>query len=227
MNTLITGISSGLGKFLYENIENSMGLDRENFNLIKNGKYDVIIHCAFNKENDISDHKKYLEDNIFLTKRLKQLNCKKFIYISSIDVYKKDLSMYANFKKFAESLLDPQDLCIRCSMIIGKTMKENHLTKILKDFKKINLSSDSTFNYILMDDLLNFFKSEDHLKYSGFIDFVSNSNISLNEIGELFNSKTIFGDFKYHTPFNFENPIYNLDERYNISSLENIKKYFT
>ena len=78
---LVTGVNSGLGKYLYENLPNSLGLNRDNFNLIKNEEYDTIIHCAFNKENIITDYEKYLDDNIFLTQRLKKLNYKKFVYI--------------------------------------------------------------------------------------------------------------------------------------------------
>ena len=32
---LITGINSGLGKYLYNNLPNSLGLNRDNFDLIK------------------------------------------------------------------------------------------------------------------------------------------------------------------------------------------------
>ena len=70
---LITGIGSGLGKYLFENLPNSIGLSRDTFNLIKNEDYDTIIHCAFNKENNITDYFKYLEDNIFLTQNLLKL----------------------------------------------------------------------------------------------------------------------------------------------------------
>ena len=110
---LITGVKSGLGKFLYENLSNSEGLDRTNFGSIKDKNFDVIIHCAFNKEISITDHKKYLDDNILLIQKLKQLNYSKFIYISSIDVYQKNPNMYSHFKRFAETLMDTTDLILR------------------------------------------------------------------------------------------------------------------
>ena len=72
---LITGINSGLGKYLYENLPNTVGLNRStNFEAIKHIKYDTIVHCAFNKEMQITDYKKYLEDNILLTQKLKNCN---------------------------------------------------------------------------------------------------------------------------------------------------------
>ena len=51
---LITGVGSGLGKYLLDHIPNSVGLKRGEFNLIKHKDFDTIIHCAFNKENTIT-----------------------------------------------------------------------------------------------------------------------------------------------------------------------------
>ena len=39
---LVTGIGSGLGKYLYENLPNTLGLSRDNFNLIKDEDIDVV-----------------------------------------------------------------------------------------------------------------------------------------------------------------------------------------
>ena len=88
MKYIVTGISSGLGKYLYENIPNSIGIDRNNYHSVidKIKPKDKIIHCAFNKTNDVKDYYGYLEDNIFLTQRLSELG-NKLTYISSIDVY--------------------------------------------------------------------------------------------------------------------------------------------
>ena len=149
-NFLITGIGSGLGKYLYNTIPDSLGLDRNNFNFIKHEDYDVIIHCAFNKENIITDHKKYLDDNIFLTQRLKTLNYSKFVYISTVDVYQQNPNMYSIFKQLSETMMDKNDLILRCPMMLGNTMKPNHVTKIKDNIESIGLSGESKFNYILM-----------------------------------------------------------------------------
>lgn len=223
---LITGINSGLGKYLFENLPNTIGLNRNNFNEIKNMQFDAIIHCAFNKENDITDYKKYLDDNIFLTLRLKKLSYKKFIYISTVDVYNKTHNMYSQFKKFSETLIDTNDLILRCPMLIGYSMKPNHLTKLKNNIDKLGLSKNSLFNYILMEDLLNFFKNDEHFKYNGIIDFISNDLIKLEDLKKYFNSSTVLGDFIYTNTMDVENPIFKLDEKYNISSFDKIKKYF-
>tara|TARA_B100000035_G_scaffold268837_1_gene242453 strand:+ start:6431 stop:7114 length:684 start_codon:yes stop_codon:yes gene_type:complete len=224
---LITGINSGLGKYLYKNFPNSVGLNRStNFEAIKHIKYDTIIHCAFNKETQISDYKKYLNDNIFLTQRLKELKYKKFIYISSVDVYQKNKNIYSYFKIFSETLMDKEDLILRCPMILGNTMKPNHVTKLLNNVKYIGLSGESKFNYILMQDLVDFLQSKDYLKHSGVIDFVSNGSLKLKKLKQILNSKTKLGDYIYNNSLDYLNPIFILNKKYDDSSLNKIKTYF-
>jgi hypothetical protein len=223
---LITGIKSGLGKFLYNNLPNSLGLDRDNFNLIKNEDFDTIIHCAFNKENTITDYKKYLDDNIFLTQHLKKLHYSKFIYISTVDVYQENPTTYAMFKKFSETLMDPNDLILRCSMMLGDTMKPNHTNKLKNNEKSIGLSGESVFNYILMEDLVEFFISDDYKKYKGIVDFVSKDLVKLKDVKNYFNSTTELGNHVYENNLDFVNPIFILNEKYNKSSLNNLEQYY-
>jgi hypothetical protein len=224
---LITGINSGLGKYLYEKLPNTVGLNRgTNFEAIKHIKYDTIVHCAFNKEMQITDYKKYLEDNILLTQKLKNLKYKKFIYISSVDVYQPEPNIYSIFKNLTETLIGKNDLILRCSMMLGNTMKSNHVSKIKDNISSINLSEDSEFNYILMDDLVEFFKNKDYSKHSGIIDFVSNSIIKLKDVKKYFGSTTELGNYVYTSKWEYLNPIYNLDIKYNNSSLNNLTKYY-
>jgi len=223
---LITGVGSGLGEYLLDHIPNSVGLKRGEFNLIKHEDFDTIIHCAFNKENIITDYKKYLEDNIFLTQDLKKLNNTKFIYISTVDVYQENPTMYAHFKRFAETLLKPEDLILRCPMMLGDTMKPNHATKLKDNIESLGLSGESTFNYILMDDLVEFFISGDYKQYKGTIDFVSNGLVRLEEVKNYFNSTTKLGEYIYQNNVEYLNPIFNLNKKYNKSSFDKLKQYF-
>jgi nucleoside-diphosphate-sugar epimerase len=226
---LISGNGSGLGKYLYDNLPKSLGFGRKDFNLVKREDFNTIIHCAFNKENSISDYYKYLEDNIFLTQELLGLKPKKFVYISTIDVYQLDPTMYALFKKFAESIVakNKDALILRCSMMLGPTMKPNHITKIKNNESKIGLSGDSTFNYILMDDIREFIASGDYLQYSGIIDFMASDSIKLSKVKNYFNSNTELGNYTYETlDLVFPRYIHTLNDKYNKSSLENLKKYY-
>ena len=218
MKYIVTGINSGLGKYLHENIPNSLGIDRNNLDLILSqiNTDDIIIHCAFNKTNDIKDHYDYLHDNIFLTKQLLELG-NRMIYISSIDVYLQD-NIYSLFKKFGESIVSryPNTLILRCPALIGKYMKPNHLFKI-KEGQDIGLSGSSTFNYILYSDVLDIISS----KKIGTYDLVSKQNVSLNTVKELFESNSKFGTYLYMTPNKFTNPI-----EIQRTSIETIKGYF-
>lgn len=225
-NFLITGVTSGLGKYLFENIKNSTGLHRNNFSEIKNEYYDCIIHCAFNRSNVIYDHKTYLYDNIILTQNLKKIRHNKFIYISSIDVYSDNDNYYTHFKKFAETLMEPDDLIIRCSSLVGKYMKHNHLVKIKNNVETISLSDMSTFNYILYSDIFSFLLNEKLLNYKGIIDFISYDHLALSDVARLFKSNIKFGLFNYNSNHNFINPIYKIDQKYCKSSLDVLKEYY-
>lgn len=225
-NFLVTGINSGLGKYLYNNLPNSLGLDRDNFNLIKCEEYNTIIHCAFNKENVITNYKKYLDDNIFLTQRLKKLNYLHFVYISTVDVYQESPTMYSHFKRFAETLIDKNDLILRCPMLLGSTMKPNHSEKLKNNEESIGLSGESRFNYMLMDELVEFFKSEDYKEYKGIVDFVSNDTMKLQDVKNYMGSTTKLGTHIYENSLDFTNPIFKLNEKYNKSSFDRIKQYY-
>jgi len=226
---LISGNKSGLGKYLYDNLPNSIGFGRDRFNLIKGEDFNTIIHCAFNKSNAPLDYYQYLEDNIFLTQNLLNLRPSKFVYISTIDVYNQPTQMYGMFKKFAESIVEKYNdaLILRCSMMLGNTMKPNHVTKIKDNQDKIGLSGNSTFNYILMEDLLEFFNSGDYLNHKGIIDFVANDSIELSKVKDYFNSTTELGNYTYESlTLDSTNSIHTLNNKYNKSSLENLKTYF-
>lgn len=225
MKFLITGCDSGLGKFLIQNIPNSIGLNRDNYNLIKDDVYDIIVHCAFNKENEITDYKKYLDDNIFLTKKIKDIKHQKFIYISSVDVYQENQTTYSLFKKFSESMMNQIDLVLRCPTLIGPTMKKNHIEKI-KNSEEITLSKDSIFNYILMDDLLEFITKYDVKNFSGVIDFVPNDSIKIIEVSNYFQTEPKFGDYHYTSDYNFDKPIYKILNHFDKSSKTNLEKYY-
>lgn len=222
---LITGTNSGLGKFLHENIPNSDGLHRNNFNEIKNNSYDVIVNCAFNKELEISNYKQYLNDNILLNLNLKKIKHQKYVYISSIDVYSESKNNYSEFKKFSEALMSEDDLILRCSVLLGKYMKPNHVIKIKNNSESITLSKESTFNYISYDDIFKFISNLNINSFSGVIDFVSNNFMNLEEVVQFYDSKTQLGNYKYNSDYIFSNPIYNLLSDYNKSSQDVLRGF--
>ena len=88
---LISGSTSGLGKFLYCNIKGSQKYLRQKNKKIQ--KFTVIIHCGFFRPDKKKISKKkelQIEKNTLfhLNKLLEQCNGK-FIFISTIDIYQK------------------------------------------------------------------------------------------------------------------------------------------
>jgi len=227
---LVTGVKSGLGKYLHKNLSDAAGLDRNNFDSIKNNEYETIIHCAFNKAqnvDNIGDYYSYLEDNILLTQELLKLNYKKFIYISTIDVYPTTLNLYGLFKRFAESVVKRHmgTIILRPSMILGQDVKPNHVTKLKSNESSLSLSGDSTFNYILNSDILKFIESYSYRCPEGIIDFVANGSTKLSDTHKELNSTTSLGNYIYSAEYQWINPIYDIYEEFNKSSLDNLKQY--
>lgn len=229
---LVTGIGSGLGEYLFWRMPDVMGLSRSktSWERIQNvSEFDTIIHCAFNKQK-ITYHEdldKYIEDNLLLTSKLLKLKYNKFIYISTVDVYDQN-NLYASFKKCNESILseNPHSLILRCSMMLGVTMKPNHVTK-LKSNIDLSLNENSMFNYILMEDILKFITSGDYNSYSGKLDFVANEDLKLKDLKEHLGSNSELGNYVHNSQFDlFRSPIFKFDKKYNKSSLDNIKQYF-
>ena len=230
MNYLISGINSGLGKYLYYSLNCSYGFSRHSFKKInRKKKYDTIIHCGFNKKFAFnSSFKNLVSDNIILTQDLLKLNYSNFIYISSIDVYSKSNNLYVIFKKIAESLVlkEKNTSIMRCGMLIGDTMRHNHIIKIYKNEKKISLSEKSKFNYILMSDILKYIEKYSKKNHKKICDFVSNKSISLKNVKKILNSKTSFGKFVYSVPKEFTFPVFREFKEFDESSQYNLKHYF-
>lgn len=179
MKILVTGTSNGLGEYLLNSL-NCYGFNRQsNFEDIKKEEYDLIIHCAFNTKNIIPQSyiSSYIEDNVFLTKRLvNEVKSNKFIFISSIDVYPKDQeknedidinidkisNIYGKTKLISEEIVKNHNnfLILRCSGIIGVGKLPKSVTNILQS-KKTTLTSTSKVNYITQKTILDIINSND------------------------------------------------------------------
>lgn len=235
---LITGSSSGLGKYLYDNL-GGFSLNRQTTKgereKIKKDGAEVIIHCAFNSDRDPKNLDQYLKDNVLLTEELTHFPYKKFIFISSVDVYPKDSNkhsedeiidvgkvdgIYAVTKLMSEDLVKKNCsnfLILRCTALLGKDSRKNSLIKILKDNKPtLTLSGKSTFNYILHSDILNFIKLAIKKNLQGIYNVASSENITLSEANNLFKKQVNFGDYIYN--------VGNIDNRKIISIYPRLKK---
>ena len=205
---IVTGANSGLGKCIADLDDSFIKLTRSNRKKIMNNFYNesstVIIHCAFNNSIDVKDYYQYVDDNILLTEELTSLPHRKFIYLSSINVYREEDSAHKLSKLFAESIVNTEatnPLVIRSSAMLGKTMRYNSFLKILKEQNPtLSLSEKSSFNYVLQKDLASFILKSIKTDIVGTYNFTSRGNITLKKLSDLFGTKPKFGNYIYDTP---------------------------
>ena len=212
MITLVTGCNSGLGKYISESIK-CIKVTRSNRKSIiqtyKTKGVDLIIHCAFGgqggfSQNEVQDYFKYVDDNILFTKELTEIPHKKIVYISSLAVYEKEYMNYKHTKLYAESIINTlgnAPLILRCPAMLGKHMRPNNVYKLIKDKNcKLSLTKNSSFNYILHSDILDFILFSYNWLIKGIIDFTSSKNITLEAIVEILNAEPEYGHYTFNTP---------------------------
>lgn len=221
MRILTTGVLSGLGKYIHENLE-GVGFTRDcsedNLEKLREEGIDVIIHCAFNFSREVNSNSlyQYLEDNVFLTKKLIEIPHTKFIFISSVDVYSKNTEsnseddiieldsvrgIYGITKLMSESIIRnhcKNYLILRGTALLGKYSRKNSILKIIDEKECIlTLSGDSRFNYLLHSDVLDFIKFSIEHDIKGIYNLASSENITLLEVASLLGKKVKFGTFLY------------------------------
>lgn len=218
---LITGYKSGLGRYLYEYF-GGIGLDRNmlpsEFEHISSEGVDVIIHCASQPPRTLTLTSLYpfIDDNVLLTERVVGIHHKKFIFISSVDVYPKNSSshneekdipldsitnLYAITKLMSESIvmkMCPNYLILRCAGLLGIYSRQNSLIKIAEEENPVlTLNADSVMNYILHRQVAEFIKYAIENNLSGIYNAASSQNITLARVANLLKKKVNFGSSSY------------------------------
>lgn len=218
---LTTGTKSGLGRYIYENLGGT-GLTRSNFSeeieKCKQKGVDIIIHCAFNSGKGIDSLSlhSYLSDNVFLTKTLTAVPHKKFVFISTVDVYPKMSGqrfeeeiieadsldgLYPITKLMAESMVMnccENYLILRPTAFLGKYSRPNSLIRIIEEENCVlTLSADSKFNYILHSDVLKFIEFAITNDLKGIYNIASSENVRLSDTAEMLGKRVKFGSHKY------------------------------
>ena len=219
---LITGASSGLGRYLHKSFLGSTSLDRKKMAAYHNKHFNVIVHCA-----GASDHKSknIIKDAETLLENLLKISHNVFVFISSIEIYRKPDAYYSISKLNCEEMLKnhPQCLIFRPSMILGPTMRHNHITKLQKN-EKLGLAEESTFNYVSMSKIKLALSMDEVLMKRGIFDFVSDNNLSIKQVKRMLNSTSATGEYVYKSPIKFDNPIFNTFPRLGFQPQEAIKE---
>ena len=229
---LVSGAASGFGKYLCEKI-NAIGLTRSNSvevieNLSQNYENNInIIHCAFNSSNQIklqSLHQ-YFEDNILLTQKLINIPHKKFIFLSTVDVYPKNTQthseeenivldvdssiepsenrkgIYATSKLISESIVKKKCsnyLILRPTSLLGKYTRKNNLIKTIEGTRNpLYLSGQSSYNCVLYSDILDFIVYATDHDIKGIYNAASIGYVQLSEVAAILRNEVKFGNYRH------------------------------
>jgi nucleoside-diphosphate-sugar epimerase len=249
MKILTTGIQSGVGRYVYENLS-GLGLARDTSNVererIKKTHFDAIIHCAFNsaKTLDLNSPYSYFADNIFLTKELTSLSYDKFIYFSTIDVYCKNTSIhseselldlygptsiYAATKLASEAIvkqISKNYLILRGSTPLGIHSRKNTLMQMIQNEPcTVGLAKSSVYNIIIYADILNFIKFAIENDIQGVFNLASSSNITLENVAKILDKNIQFGDGFYSAGAIDNTKISSAFSAFKANSEDNLIKY--
>lgn len=247
---LVTGSNSGLGCFCCE-FFNATPFNRQTklADILASAEerpFDAIIHSAFNTRFDVKDSELYgyLNDTLLLTQKLLQIPYKKFIFISTSDVYPnnqkpqsetneiniKDLqSIYPISKLLTESMVRNESnnhLILRPTAMLGMHAKPNSLIRILtQQNPSLTLAELSSFNYIRHADVARFIELALAKDLTGIYNLAAAANITLADVAQYFMRQVTFGKFTYTTGQVMNAKAAALLERFNNTSLENIKLF--
>ena len=210
---LVSGSSSGLGKYLTQEF-NALGLNRENSRTIisnlKNACVDCIIHCAATASHGetLDEEQAMLSSNVDLTRTLLSIVHKKFIFISSVDVYPLDSSreesqrissenarnFYGKTKLLAEHLV----LMYGNSSLVLRPSSLRILITPEKVGAKVFLSPQSRFNFVSYSLMKGFVSVGIKQNLRGIFNLSSSSDIALQEIASMFSKSVEYGTYNYN-----------------------------
>jgi hypothetical protein len=202
--TILTGTSSGLGKYFRSCLPSSTSLlhasfESDIFKLRNTANNPVIIHSAFDARHEVVDYEQYIRSNILYTLELARLKPSYYVYISSAAVHLKDDTPYKLCKLISERIVQNvagKHLIIRPTAVLGPCIRKNSLVKILSgDNPSLTLHDSSTFGYVLQSDIFNFVSHCIENSITGTFDFVPSSVVTLKNICKKYKKPARFGNF--------------------------------
>lgn len=153
-----------LGTTIFETLKKThevVGITRKNYDYHKGEQFDVFINANGNSKKYLAEQdpiKDFELSVLSVYKSLYDFKFKKYIYISSSDVWNNNI--YGNNKSIAETIirlhlgLKTAYKFIRCPSIIGKGMKKGVLYDILHD-KPLYVTLDSLLQFVTVEEVVN------------------------------------------------------------------------
>jgi nucleoside-diphosphate-sugar epimerase len=220
-NILVSGAASGLGSAVHRalgGVALLRGMALDDPAVRRAAPFDAIIHCGFNaaKAVPMGSAFSYLDDNVLMTQRLLDVPHRKFVYISSLDVYPRtgravgehddvDVSalngLYAHTKLFSDLLVQRQAanaLILRPATLLGPVMRPNTTTRVLTQAGcRVFLAAESRFNYVLHDDVVEFIAHALGTDLTGIYNIGSRDSLALSDIVAQLGLSVEFGNYPY------------------------------
>ena len=185
----------------------------------------MIIHCGFYAGNE----KSKLKNNLFWSRKITQLESKKYIFISSSIVLAKKKNSYAISKIQSEKIFRKKKnyTIIRLGSIIGLPMRKNTIYKILFNEKPIvGLSANSKYTFVSYSEILNFIEMCIDKNINGTFNFFRKDLITLKQISESLNKHVKFGRINFRCVLGDNSKTlkyYNLLKQSSLQILKNTK----
>ena len=249
MKFLTSSTLSGLGRHIHQTFGgaawNRQIEDAERKELKRQGA-DVIVHCAFNSSRAVDSNNlhAYVADNVALTQELVSVPHRKFVYLSSVDVYPKELSncsegdaididavdsIYGVVKLMSESIVKencPDYLILRCVTLLGRYSRKNSLSRIFEDDPhKLSLASNSQFNYVLHSDVSDLIRLAVDRGIGGVFNVASSQNIDLASVAAMLGKQVEYGAYRYDVGRIDNSKIASISPVFNKSSRDSICQY--
>ena len=212
---IVSGASSGLGRYLCRRF-NAQPFNR-NAPAVA-GPCDVLIHCAFNAQRHvgISDVFRYFDDNTLLTQRLTSLRPRKFVYLSTVDVYPRngqphsedeDIFLgqqdtaYGITKFLSEAVVRDaaaNHLILRPTGMIGDHIRSTTLTRILLEARPtLTLAPETILNFVPHTDVGDFIDKALKQDITGTYNIAAASNATLADIARALGAEADYGSYAY------------------------------
>lgn len=222
-NHLITGGSSGLGKFLLGFLDGNKYL---RFSKSKSDKdikhpYQSIIHAAYNNNRLVytKDYSDYISDTVGLTKKLINIPHRKFIFCSTIDVYPNNgffgketdeinlfdiKNLYSLTKLICEKIVletANNPLILRLGYMVGDDMRNSNVKRSMSG-KRENLSicGSSSFNIITHKQIGKIILKSFETEQKGILNVACSPSIDLQRICYIRQTEPSFGSYRYEAP---------------------------
>jgi nucleoside-diphosphate-sugar epimerase len=244
---LVTGAASGLGAAVHRALGGTAMTRATPWAEIAAGApYDAIVHCAFGSQKLVTpaNAHAYLDDNLLLTERLTALPHRKFVFISSIDIYPVprqgaredddyDLARlsgpYPFAKLFSDALVRARcanHLILRPASLLGPAMRPSTTLRVLTErAPRVFLHPDSRFNFVLHDDVAAFIARALAEDFTGVFNAASTGAIRLGDMAGRLGLAVSFGEHIYDAGDVSNAKIAAIEPAYRRTSAETLNRF--